>query len=165
MRVIAIACAALLGATPVYAQDADGLFYSFTQTASCVANASSVAAMQDCVGLAAEACVEKTGYATPVLSGCASRELEDWDARLNASYQRVRADAREFDMGSGPNAPSLAVTLRDMQRAWITFRDATCEYEAAQWSGGTGAGPAYVGCLMSMTAKQTIYLELGGLGG
>jgi len=56
-------------------------------------------------------------------------------------------------------APAQAEALRDMQRAWIAFRDATCTYEASQWSGGTGQGPAYEGCVMRMTAEQTLYLE------
>ena len=52
-----------------------------------------------------------------------------------------------------------------MQRAWIEYRDATCAYEAAQWGGGTGAGPAFAGCLMRLTAEQALYLEYEGMGG
>ena len=163
MPTLAFALTVLAGSAS--AQDANGLFYDFGPTASCLASAQSLAAKQDCVGRAAEACIEKTGYATPVLSGCASRELEDWDVRLNAVYQQQRAYAREFDMGNDPNLPGLDTSLRDMQRAWIPYRDATCVYEAAQWSGGTGAGPAYIGCLLSLTGDQALYLEFGRIGG
>ncbi|MFT5363966.1 MAG: hypothetical protein ACI9VX_001592 [Dinoroseobacter sp.] len=52
-----------------------------------------------------------------------------------------------------------------MQRAWIEYRDATCSYEAAQWGGGTGAGPAFAGCLTRLTAEQALYLEFEGMGG
>lgn len=147
------------------AQDADGLYYDFSPTAVCLAESETSAERSECIGRASEACIDATGYATPVLSGCAFRELESWDAHLNAIYQAARAQAREFDMGAGAGAPSLAVGLRDMQRAWIEYRDATCGYEAAQWGGGTGAGPAFAGCLMRLTAEQALYLEYEGMGG
>ena len=62
------------------------------------------------------------------------------------------------------NLPSLAENLLAMQRAWIPFRDAACDYEMAQWGGGTGGGPALVGCLMNETGRQTLSMEarLGG---
>ncbi len=51
-----------------------------------------------------------------------------------------------------------------MQRAWIGFRDAKCGYEAAQWGGGTGAGPASVTCHLHETARQMLYLQSSRLG-
>ncbi|KMW56504.1 hypothetical protein AIOL_001458 [Candidatus Rhodobacter oscarellae] len=76
-------------------------------------------------------------------------------------YRELRAQERREDASGGTpkGAPRQADLLRDMQRAWITFRDRTCDYERAQWGGGTGGGPAYTNCLMVQTAKQTIYLE------
>ena len=46
-----------------------------------------------------------------------------------------------------------------MQRAWIAYRDAACAYEASQWGGGTGAGPAATGCMMTLTGRQALALE------
>lgn len=144
--------------------DDDPLTYADTATATCVANSETRAEKTECIGRSSNACQTDTpgGYATVVISGCLSRELDWWDARLNAAYRAARVRTREYDMGAAPNAPSLAQTLRDMQRAWIPYRDATCAYEAAQWSGGTGAGPAYVACLMQLTGEQTLYLEFSG---
>ena len=51
-----------------------------------------------------------------------------------------------------------------MQRAWIGWRDATCDYERAQWGGGTGGGPATVACLMRLTGEQALYLETVRMG-
>ena len=157
--VVAMVCAG-----PAAAQDADGLFYDFGPTAVCLAESETMPEKLECVGRAADACVEATGYATVVLGGCASREFEDWDARLNAVYQAERAEAREFDMGGSPNAPSLAESLRDMQRAWIGFRDAKCTFARSHWQGGTGGGPATAWCLLYETAEQTLYLQSGGPG-
>ena len=44
-------------------------------------------------------------------------------------------------------------------KRWIGYRDATCDYERSQWGGGTGGGPATLGCLMRLTGEQTLYLE------
>jgi uncharacterized protein YecT (DUF1311 family) len=46
-----------------------------------------------------------------------------------------------------------------MQRAWIGYRDAACDYERAQWGGGSGGGPATAGCLMRLTGEQALALE------
>jgi uncharacterized protein YecT (DUF1311 family) len=165
MRFVLIGAVALGMGGAASAQDADGLYYDFAPTSLCIARSETSAERSECIGRATEACINATGYATPVLSGCAFRELENWDAHLNAVYQAQRARSREFDMGGGANAPSLAVGLRDMQRAWIEYRDATCSYEAAQWGGGTGAGPAFAGCLTRLTAEQALYLEFEGMGG
>lgn len=54
---------------------------------------------------------------------------------------------------------SLADALRKMQRAWVSFRDAACLYEQAQWLGGTGGGPATMACQMHETARQALKLE------
>lgn len=157
--------ATALALCPALAQaDDDPLTYSHTPTATCVANSETLTDARECIGRSANACQADTpgGYATVVISGCLSRELDWWDARLNAAYQNRRVEAREHDMHADPNAPPRAETLRDMQRAWIPYRDATCAWEAAQWSGGTGAGSAYLGCLMVMTGQQALTLEFSG---
>ena len=48
--------------------------------------------------------------------------------------------------------------LRDMQRAWMAYRDATCGYEGFQWYGGTGATGAYLGCNLRLTGQQVLFL-------
>jgi uncharacterized protein YecT (DUF1311 family) len=59
----------------------------------------------------------------------------------------------------GSAAPPPAVALREMQRAWIAWRDAACDYEVSQWGGGTGGGPAWSQCAMQMTGEQALALE------
>ncbi len=156
-------CATLLLmlATPVAAQD---LVFNDKIINACLSAATDQNAASDCAGQAADACMEATpgGFSTVGIGGCLDRELQVWDAMLNAEYQRVRADAAGVDgeqTQDGLSAPSIADALRDMQRAWITFRDARCSFEAAQWGGGTGAGPAYVSCILSMTADQALTLR------
>ena len=149
--------------------DEDGLVYSNRQTEICLANAGDLSVAKDCIGASANACMEATpgGYSTYGMGGCISRELTYWDDRLNASYRAAMARAKsdDRDMGAGENGPpSQAVALRDMQRAWIPFRDATCGWEYSKWGGGTGGGPAMAGCLMRMTGEQTLVLEAQSTG-
>ena len=59
----------------------------------------------------------------------------------------------------GLEVASVAEALRAMQRAWIVYRDAACDYERAQWAGGTGGGPATAACLMQQTGVRTLELE------
>ena len=107
------------------------------------------------------------GGTTVGMGYCLGQEFEYWDGRLNSAYGAIRtkAKAQDGEMADlGSSAPATATALRDMQRAWITYRDATCDFERSLWGGGTGGGPAQTGCLLSMTGEQTLYLESAWIG-
>jgi len=128
----------------------------------CFDKARAYGGSDSCIGSAADLCMEQNegGYSTYGMSYCISLESEWWDEMLNFEYSRVLSEAAFLDGELSEDLPSVAEALREMQRAWITYRDATCAFEAAQWGGGTGAGPAYNGCVMRLTAAQAI--TLGG---
>ena len=93
---------------------------------------------------------------------CLRGELAYWDKRLNEAYAKRIKDARATDAEMASiraTTASQANSLRNMQRAWMTFRDAACLYEQAQWMGGTGGGPATLSCHMNQTAQQALKLE------
>lgn len=116
----------------------------------------------DCIGLGAQHCqFSGAGSSTVGVAYCYESEWRDWDARLNTAYQKLidiekANDAEMAELGSA--APKTAPALKAMQQAWISFRDAACEYEYTQWGGGTGAGPASNECMMRLTARQTLDL-------
>jgi uncharacterized protein YecT (DUF1311 family) len=119
-----------------------------------------------CIGVAADACMEATpgGYSTVGMVGCTDAELTWWDADLNTAYQALRAQERRADaehrpIPGMPPRPSTADALRDMQRTWIGWRDATCLYEELQWWGGTGASLAGVTCRLHLTAERALALN------
>ncbi|MDU8929016.1 lysozyme inhibitor LprI family protein [Alisedimentitalea sp. MJ-SS2] len=150
-----------MAASPAMAQE---LVYDGQITVRCLAGAEMPESRRACVGLAADSCMNNTpgGSSTVGMGGCLSKELDWWDVRLNEVYGQLMAKSRANDeeMASmGSHLPTQAPALRDMQRAWITFRDNKCAYEATLWQGGTGAGPAYAGCLMNTTAEQVFFLE------
>ncbi|WPZ23273.1 lysozyme inhibitor LprI family protein [Sulfitobacter faviae] len=157
MRTLLLACAFLAG--PVSAQD---IVYSDAATADCLAGAEEFTDQRACIGLSANLCMEGPGgYSTVGMGGCLDAELTFWDGLLNENYRARMVQAKSADEENAlyqPQLPSQAEALRDMQRAWITFRDAACDYERSQWGGGTGGGPATLACLMQMTGEQALRL-------
>jgi uncharacterized protein YecT (DUF1311 family) len=152
----------LVSAQGAFAQE---LVFSPELSLSCYYESDDGMNPHECIGLSANACMEATpgGYSTYSMGGCLDAELSFWDQELNAAYGELMAydkavDADGSDMGSA--AMSRAENLRDMQRAWIGFRDASCDYERSQWGGGTGGGPAFIGCMMQMTGEQAMALQL-----
>lgn len=116
-----------------------------------------------CIGVAAAACMRGPGGGSNVgMGGCLWREAEMWDARLNMAYRALmdRHGAEQAEMARiGATVPSMTDALREMQRAWIPYRDAACAYERSTWGGGTGGGPAQSECIMQITARQALALE------
>ncbi len=149
-----------LMAAPLAAQD---LAFSPNSTLACLQEAVGQGQRVDCIGASAGACMEGNpgGDTTVGMGGCLDLERAWWDERLNAAYRDLMAveTADDAEFGDSPGAIPKAPALREMQRAWITYRDARCGYEMAQWGGGTGGGPAVIGCLMQETGKQTLFLE------
>lgn len=156
----AVLMVAFLAAADARAQD---MAFDIGATRNCVAGAVSQAQAEACIGAAASLCMSTPdGSTTAGMGFCLEQEWQWWDARLNAAYGALMARHRRDDAemaAVGATVPSLAETLRAMQRAWMPFRDAACDYERAQWGGGTGGGPATLGCLMDLTARQALALE------
>jgi uncharacterized protein YecT (DUF1311 family) len=145
---------------------AQELVYSDALISNCLADSGEEYEATVCIGISSGNCMEQTqgGYSTVGMGFCLDAELSFWDGVLNAQYKLARTRAREADAANG-TPKALEQALQDMQRAWIGFRDATCDFERGQWGGGTGAGPAGLSCLMNMTGAQAIYLKNSGFGG
>lgn len=149
----------IAGAQPLAAQD---LVFDIAPVEACIR----AGAGEACAGRAAELCIDATpgGYTTVGMGACTDRERAHWDGWLNAVYQQLHAKLAAEDAAAMSHAPKQAEALRDMQRAWIGFRDAKCGYVASQWGGGTGAGPAAVSCHLQETARQMLYLQSSQMG-
>lgn len=132
---------------------AQELVYADRHTEACLQKAVGQGERHACIGAAANQCMLDTpgGETTVGMGGCLDYERAYWDARLNDTYQSLLAQQGE-DL-------AVAENLRVMQRAWIGYRDARCDYEYVQWGGGTGGGPAVLACLMQATAEQVFVLE------
>lgn len=128
------------------------MFRPFLALASlaCLASLVTPAAAQDPI------CANPPDQMT--MTDCAYQEWKTADAELNSVYKRVMGMLKDQDdqlddaQRGGPEA------LRDAQRAWITFRDKTCEAEGFAMRGGT-AEPMVVGfCLTRITRERIAHL-------
>ncbi|MDD9922411.1 MAG: DUF1311 domain-containing protein [Boseongicola sp.] len=150
----------IFAASSAAAQD---LTWTPDATEACLEEGEDQAALEACIGASADICIDTRNGSTTVGMGfCLSRELDFWDARLNAAYQSLMATEKALmeEMADiNANVPDTAAALRDMQRAWIPWRDAACAYEYSTWGGGTGGGPANAACLMQITGRQALSLE------
>ncbi|AKS46621.1 Uncharacterized conserved protein YecT, DUF1311 family [Octadecabacter temperatus] len=115
-----------------------------------------------CVGRQADVCAQRNGGgADMVISACLAAEAEVWDGFLNNSYARVLEHAKTHEgMDVGYEQGQLTDAVRDMQRAWIAYRDATCGHALARaMPFGSGAGPAANECQLRETARQVFQLQ------
>ena len=147
------------------AQDA----YDTGPTDRCLSSAISLVDQRDCVGQAAESCADLSlgGFTTRSMMRCLGHELAYFDDMLNVAYADVRDKARDLDKaanGTSGDDTSMVDRLLKMQRAWITYRDATCAYEARQYDGGTIGQLIHVDCLTELTADQAFRLQANVLG-
>ena len=108
-----------------------------------------------CVGLVSARCVRK-----PENQGGLSRadcyriEQVIWDVLLNETYKALQGDLDEDEQ---------KIKLRDMQRAWIASRDATCEFYYHKIQGSMSV-PMTAACLLNETARRALLLAaFGGL--
>ena len=79
----------------------------------------------------------------------AQKDLDAADAKLNAIYKQ--ALATRSDKG--------AAALKEGQRAWIMYRDGTCEAYGTGEEGGSLEGYMYVRCCEALTKQRTEELK------
>jgi len=90
---------------------------------------------------------------------CAERDWQAADAELNRIYKAVMADMKAMDQSLPPDLQGAAQTLRDAQRAWITFRDKNCRLAGYPMRGGSAEPLLIYGCLRQMTQDRSAELQ------
>lgn len=100
---------------------------------------------------------------------CAGQDFERADAELNTVYRGAIERAREADREyaridpGGANArrgePGEEASLREAQRAWVTFRDAHCRLQSFEARGGSMQPMLDAGCRATVTRARTAELR------
>lgn len=114
-----------------------------------------VAAMAgtDIVATCYQTCADST-HSNPEYKACVVRAADRADQLLNDSYKKlqdaVRADAK--DMSQSPEV-QLGY-LKDAQKQWIAYRDASCTFEDSLAFGGTSIGGNYSSCLCALSYER-----------
>lgn len=87
---------------------------------------------------------------TPEMIRCGYYYQVGEDIKLNRAYQAL---LKKLDNKAAKSK------LVKAQRAWLLFRDATCEYESDGMSGGSGRHVLYNACLANMHHERTLKLK------
>ena len=87
----------------------------------------------------------------PTLNACADQSFRKADAELNAVYKKLQS--RKMDDAQAGKLLTAA------ERAWVAFRDAECEFDAADNIGGTIYPMIYSGCLERLTKARIEQLD------
>ncbi|MEC4985607.1 MAG: lysozyme inhibitor LprI family protein [Oscillatoria sp. PMC 1068.18] len=83
------------------------------------------------------------------MNQCAAIASRNSDRQLNQVYQQLLPRL----------SSSRKQKLIQAQRAWITFRDTSCEFERSEFAGGSIEPAIYNGCLANLTQRRTQELE------
>ena len=75
---------------------------------------------------------------------CASDEYAIADKKLNQTYQKLISQL----------SPERKQRLIEAQRAWISFRDKTCRFEASEVLGGSAEPLFLTHCLTKVTQQR-----------
>ena len=100
------------------------------------------------------------------MTACATQRFERADAELNALYRRLTASARQTDRSpdngrvEGDDRPGEEATLREAQRAWVTYREAHCRGEGYAERGGSMEPMIFHQCLERLTRERIAQLTL-----
>jgi Uncharacterized protein conserved in bacteria len=96
---------------------------------------------------AADDCADAQTQAA--INACAGSAYKASDKRLNDLYGQYR---QRLDAGQKK-------ALTAAQKAWLNYRDLSCQFEASGVEGGSGYPMAYSNCLKSMTDKRIKELQ------
>ena len=112
-----------------------------------------------CIGLAVAPCEQRfyaVGHAPK--SACLHDEYEWWDVQLNRAYQVLMKETKQADAVDKNRVFSDVDSLRQMQRAWLGYRDAICHFSYLRFGGGTAGTTGEAECLPLLTGRETLFL-------
>ena len=93
-------------------------------------------------------CMEKSGGVTVEMKDCLTAEDERIEALLNATYKKTMQAMDE----------KQKTLLRDSQRAWLKYREGSCDTMMSVL-GGTSASLITTGWRLEMTARRVSWLR------
>lgn len=86
------------------------------------------------------------------MNQCASSDLDRETKKINKTYNDFRAKLN----------PTQKLQLKEVQLAWIKFKDLACQFEASGVKGGSAHSMVLAGCLTEKTRQRNKELEALG---
>jgi uncharacterized protein YecT (DUF1311 family) len=96
------------------------------------------------------------------MNACAFADWEATDKALNAAYKKARLVMQNLDADLPELERGAEDALKTGQKAWITFRDATCMAEGYVMHGGSAEPLLVYGCMARLTEQRTADLNMMG---
>jgi uncharacterized protein YecT (DUF1311 family) len=105
--------------------------------------------LEECIGAVSDACLSK-GESLSVhdIIDCHGEEADVWDERLNHDYQALMKTMK---------SPAKE-RVRDLERAWLDFREKKCAYRQMEDEGMVGM-IQNINCYKEETARQALFLS------
>lgn len=83
------------------------------------------------------------------MNQCASADLDRETKKINKTYNNFRAKLN----------PTQKQQFKEVQLAWIKFKDLACQFEASGVEGGSAHSMVLAGCLTEKTRQRNKELE------
>lgn len=83
------------------------------------------------------------------MNACAEANYDKADDYLNQVHQGLKSNLTQ----------AAQVQLAEAERAWVSFRDQSCEFERSQFENGSIAPLVYYSCLEALTDQRTAELK------
>ncbi len=83
------------------------------------------------------------------LNLCSRQKYKKADAKLNATWKELLKDMSD----------EAKAEIRVVQKAWLKFRDAHCNYEASFYEGGSIQPLIFNNCMRDLTEQRTKQLQ------
>ena len=84
------------------------------------------------------------------MNDCWGREYKAADATLNQVYRQLVSKLSDEEKAQ----------LKEVESAWLKYRDSNCEFVADEYKGGTIRPMAHAICLADMTKNRTAELRI-----
>lgn len=81
---------------------------------------------------------------TADIESCFDKAYRSADAELNALYARIQKVVEGEELA----------TLKQAERLWVEYRDATCKAERKLYDGGSAASATFLACLGAETMAR-----------
>ena len=89
------------------------------------------------------------------MTACAQRDWQKSDVDLTEAYRAAQAAMKAIDANQVGVARGASAALRGAERAWITYRDATCLSESFAFQGGSAQAMILHLCRTRITKQRT----------
>ena len=104
-------------------------------------------------------CLAKSGGVTPAIDNCNERAKTSADLILNRIYGAWVEQLKQPAKDAVSDSAEILKRLIASERAWITYRDTSCDLESTSMLGGTGETNVYGHCLHVKTKQRVLDLE------